>query len=206
MADSVVAICNFALSHVGDSKGIVLITEATTPARACNQWYEQCRDEVLRAFPWPFATMPGSTLALVETLTATTDEWSYSYAYPADALAVVRLPWGSSRNPTTATRTKYSIVRKSTGGRLLYTDQDAATISYIVKITDVGEFPPDFVAALSYLLASRICATVTSENRKENTVFLLQMYEKTLGKAMMAAANEVSPDVEPDSGFATSRA
>lgn len=202
MSDEV-HICNMALGHLGNSKLIAALDERSTEARMCNLYYAQCRDEVLRDFPWPFATVV-STLALLST--SPTPEWAFSYAYPSEALRLVRAPYGSVRNPTVDTLTKYLVRRGASGGRVLYADQSVATIEYIAQVTDAGEFPPDFTAALSYALAARICPSVTSENRKETTLLMVQFYQAVVANAKANAANEESPDVEPDAGFIRARA
>lgn len=205
MATSSVELANLALSHLGDTKGIASMDERSDPARACNRWYEQCRDEVLRDFAWPFA-ITTATLALVEEFDSDTAEWAYSYTYPSDALYLTRSPYGSSRTPTNDTTQKWRIVRNASGGKLLYIDQDEATIEYVAQVTDPTEFPPDFTVALSYLLASRIAPAVTSEARKENMLLMLQLYKDAIGNARANALNEQAPDVPPDSGFITARA
>lgn len=199
--ESEVSICNLALSHLGVSKSIIALTERSTEARACAMWYTRCRDELLRLFPWPFAVMQ-ATLALVEA--DPTTEWGYSYAYPSEALKLIREP-GGVRTPTLEQIVPYVIGRSVTGGQLLYTDQPFATIEYVKRMTDPEEFPQDFVIALSYLIASRICAMVTSENRKENTIAMLELYKMTLGAAMMTAITDESPTLQPESGFIAAR-
>jgi hypothetical protein len=78
-----VDICNLALSHVGVSTEIAnLDTERSKEAQACRRFYEPTREEVLRAFAWPFATR-FVDLQLVEE--EPNDEWAYSYRYPATA-------------------------------------------------------------------------------------------------------------------------
>lgn len=158
---------------------------------------------MLRDFPWPFAVTT-ATLALVAA-TPNGPEWAYTYAYPSDALLLTRAPYGSIRNPTVDTLTRYRIGRRTGGGKLLYMDQDAATIEYIAQVTDPSEFPPDFVAALSYLLASRICAQVTSDIKQQNTTLMYTLYRDHIGRAKKNAANESAADVQPESGYITAR-
>lgn len=203
MSYSEAIIANLALANLGVSKAIASLAERSAEARACNQWYEHCRDETLRAAKWSFALTTADLALVAETPDG--PEWRYSYAYPVDALRLIRLPYGSTRNPTNATITKYVIRRGASGGRVLFTDQDVATVEYIVQVTDPGEFPPDFVTALAYLVASRICPQVTSENRKENTLLMLQLYKSALALAEMNGAAEETPDVQPESDFITAR-
>lgn len=57
MATSEEQICNMALAHVGHTQFIDdLETEQSTEAEVCNLYYEQARDFVIEAFPWPEAT------------------------------------------------------------------------------------------------------------------------------------------------------
>jgi len=50
-----VTICNLALARLGDSR-IVTIGDAKPEAEYCSLFYNQTRDECLRAHPWNFAT------------------------------------------------------------------------------------------------------------------------------------------------------
>jgi hypothetical protein len=212
MSASDASICNMALSHLGHDKQITALTDRSTEARACNTWYEQCRNEVLRARPWPFATVLAD-LALVTDFSDNTDpgydvnaEWTFAYAVPSDSLRVLRLPYGSSRNATNDTTAKYRIKRNTSGGSLIYTDQDSATVEYIALVEDPNDFAPDFIAALSHLLAARICPLVTTEGRTEKQQFQFLLYRQMLGVASATAGNEEAPDVLPDGPYLNARA
>lgn len=57
MADSEVAICNLALLNIGDTGGfIATLDDPSNEAVVCKLIYAQTRDELLRAFKWPWAT------------------------------------------------------------------------------------------------------------------------------------------------------
>ncbi|HEY2851133.1 MAG TPA: hypothetical protein VGI97_14740 [Gemmatimonadaceae bacterium] len=83
-----IAICNMALTHLAVGKRIASLTEKSAEARACSNFYDQTKDEVLRDFAWPFATKT-VTLALVEQ--QPTFEWGYAYRVPIDCLAARRI-------------------------------------------------------------------------------------------------------------------
>ena len=55
---SVVDICNVALTRIGSTQRITAITPPfnTNEAAQCALFYPQCRDELLRDFPWPWAS------------------------------------------------------------------------------------------------------------------------------------------------------
>lgn len=201
--ESETSICNLALSHLGVSTAISGLDERSTAARACNLWYTRCRDELLRSFIWPFAVTTAD-LSLVN-YTPNGPEWTYNYTAPSDVLALLRSPYGSTRNPTLDTLTRWRVERNPLGGQFLYMDQQAATIEYIARITDPEEFPVDFVIALSYLIASRICASVVSENASQRTITMLGLYKEACGQAKMHAANEQVVDIPRESDFILSR-
>jgi len=63
---SVTDICNMALSHLGIGKELAnMETDTGENASACRRFYENCRDNMLSDFPWPFATVT-TDLGLVE--------------------------------------------------------------------------------------------------------------------------------------------
>ncbi len=201
--ESETSICNLALSHLGHSISIASLDERSTEARACSLWYMRCRDELLRSFPWPFA-ITQADLALVEE-TPDGPEWAYTYTAPTDVLCLLRAPYGSTRNPTIDTTTKWVVKRNPLGGQLLYLDQQYATVEYVARVTDPEEFPVDFVIALSYLIAWRICASVVSENASQRTITMMQLFKEHRAQATMHAANEEQRDVQPESGFISAR-
>lgn len=132
MAASLEAICNLALSHLGIAKTVtVLATDATPESIACNQFMEQVIDEVLRDFPWPFATSYATLLLVEEDPTV---EWDYSYRLPSDCRFVRRIVQDdSSRNETRQSRAPFRIVRDADS-----TEYSAATtyaIGDYAKIT-----------------------------------------------------------------------
>jgi hypothetical protein len=194
VATSEAEICNLALGAIGSSKGIASLTEASTPARACKLNFAQVRDEVLEAFPWPFATVI-DTLGLVAT--APNSEWAYSYRYPAGALTFRRILSGT-RNDTPQTRVAFKH-GQDTSGRLLFTDRADAEGEWTVRITDVARFSPAFVAALAYKLAAAIAPQVTGGDPYKLGLRALQRYAMQIAEAKAAAANEEQPDLPPES-------
>lgn len=197
-------IANMALSHLGIAEEIATLTEASDEARACNRFYETCRDACLRDFPWPFATK-FATLALVEEIEDETneDEWGYSYRYPTDCSKILRLRSGV-RNDTRQSRAPYEIA-KDTSGRIIYTDQEDATIKYIETITDPERFTPDFVLMLSFRLASMIAPRLTAGDPYKLGAQAYQKYDIEQRRAQATALNEGQIDEEVDSEFIRGR-
>src|SRR5690606_7797987 len=87
MANNAVSICNMALGELGIN-AITSLDQATADARLCNRFYEQTRDEVLRAHPWNFAIKRVNLSAIS---TAPVFGWLYQYQLPSDYLRLIQL-------------------------------------------------------------------------------------------------------------------
>lgn len=198
MATSDTEICNQALAHCMLSTGITSLTENSTPARACLLFYAQARDELLEEFSWPFARKQAA-LALIAS--NPTNEWAYSYAMPTNALGIRRMQIGSTRVDTSTSRAPYARV-----GSLIYTDMPSAIIEYTERVTAVERFPPSFVAALAYKLASMIAAMVTGGDPQKLGIVAYEKYLRERNNAMLAAASEGAPDLVPDADVILARA
>jgi hypothetical protein len=208
-------ICNRALRHLAIGKPIASLTENSENARACADFYDEVRDEVLRDFNWPFARRFAALALVGGTATlAVTPEWQYSYRLPDGCLAVRRLMSGS-RVETPTTRIPFATGGDDTGG-LLYTDQAvvAATSStlalphleYTASVTAEARFPVDFAQAFSFKLAFYLAPELTGGDPNKLGARAGGMYERILSGAQLAALYEQQRDVEPvDSEFIRAR-
>lgn len=196
-------ICNMALSHVGNSIELQDVdTESSAEAQACRRFYDQARDELFRAFRWPFATQ---IVALALVAEDPTDEWAYSYQYPSDCVTLIRILSGQ-RTDSRDTRVSYRIVRDATDGRrLIYTDMEDATAEYTVVVEDPNEWPADVAAAVAYRLAAMIGPRVAGGDQFRLADRALQLYAISNAAARAAAMNEEQPDVEPDASLVRGR-
>ena len=197
-----VQICNKALSHLGIDKRIatLLPTERSKEALACKQFFTDVRDEVLRDFPWPFAT---KFLKLALHTEQPTTEWAYSYTYPTDCMFFRRI-LGGNRNETRQGRIPNRIVTDGIAKRI-YTDCKDAEAEYTVKITDSNLFSPDFVTAMSFLLASELAPMLTSGDPFNLGEKAARFYLFHIKKAQANAANEEQPDELPDAEMILAR-
>lgn len=199
--ESVAQICNMALSHLGVSYSIQDVdSELSTEAQACRLFYASCRDEVLRAFRWPFATVI-ETLALVEE--EPNDEWAFSYRYPSACLDIRRILSGT-RTDSRTTRVPYRVARDSTA-RLIFCDMEEAEVEYTQQVTNPTEFDPQFGLALSYLLASRIGPRVAGGDQFKLADRAYAHYRAAIAEAQNAAAREEQPDEPPDADMISAR-
>lgn len=204
MADTV-SIFNMALSHVGVGAEVQSTTEDTTEAAACRRFFDQCRDELLAEFPWPFATVT-TQVALVES--DPTSEWAYAYRYPSDCLCIQRI-LGGSRNEVRSTRVPYRVQSDGDGGLLIFTDYadtiNGTYLAYTMRVEDPSQWPVSFVRAMAYLLASYIGARVSSGDPMKLADRSAQFAELARSISQRSAANEEQPDELPESEFITAR-
>lgn len=190
-------ICNLALLHLGVGKEIGnLETEKSSEATACRRAFTICRDNVLRDFNWPFATK-FADLALVET--DPTDEWGFSYTYPNDCVNFRRIVNDDPENPI-----PYRIVEDANIS-LIYADEANPVGEYTRKVTEPARFSPDFVLALSFLVAAVIAPAITNGDPFKVGERAMRLYELKIDNAKANAANEEQPDQPPDSEFITIR-
>ena len=172
---SEVSICNRALAMLGAST-ITSLTDGSTEANVCNAVYADARDAILRAYPWACA-IKRATLAQLSTAPV----WGFTKAYslPNDphCLAVLDLKEDS----------KYRVE-----GRSLICNSDSATIKYVARITDPGQFDPAFVFALSCRISAEIAYALTQNRALSNDMW--QMCEKSILDASMYDGAEVGSE------------
>jgi hypothetical protein len=183
-----VEICNLALSFIGTGTEIASFTERSPEARACNQFYEVARDEMLREWPWPFAGK-AATLGEVDEDPAlfSDDGWAYSYRYPSDCLFARRIISGVPVDQQ-GTRVDYKIVQDDEG-LLILTNAAEAILEYTYRAEDTVRFPSDFVLALAYRIAAYIAPRLAKDPSRVAPL-VMAMYDKSCAKARRAAGNE----------------
>ena len=136
-------ICNNALSKVGAQR-ILSINDTTPAGRACQGQYDNVKKMMLRSHPWNFAT---KRVELNLLSTEPIYEFDYQYQLPEDCLRVLSVeadgtyPW-------------------KVEGRYLLTNTPAAFIKYIGNVAE-GMFDDNFIEAMAYSLAMRICMPLT---------------------------------------------
>jgi hypothetical protein len=189
-------IANLALSHLGVGKEISdLTTERSQEALVCKRFYEIAREATLRDFPWPFATRFVSATLIEED---PTDEWGYSYRYPANCLRIRRILSGI-RNDNRQSRAPYKLAQDD-NGKLFYCDIDEAEIEYTVNEDNEDMYDSDFIMAFSLRLAAYIAPRITGGDPFKLGERAMQLYLFELNSAKNNALNEeqVEQDVESE--------
>jgi hypothetical protein len=200
MASSL-TICNKALSHLGIGKPIASLTENSAEAQACNLFYDEVLEVTLRDFEWPFATKYAN---LVLDESEPNDEWGFSYIYPTNCLAIRKILSGV-RSDTEDTKVPYEIGQNGSGAVVIYTDLEDAVLKYTIKSTNAGIYPPDFVLALSFHMASFIAARITGGDKFKLGERALVKYLSYIASAQSNSVNELNSDIRPESEFIRGR-
>jgi hypothetical protein len=213
MAGSEVEIVNMAASRIGitdllTDDGTDLATLALTKKPLAQQgslWYAKKRDEVLRRFRWPFATVRAA-LTIAPSVTRT--DWDYVYLLPADCLTVRAITVDGNRNPQWNEVPPHRIeARYNAGrqvvGRVLLCDVEAAELVYTSRVEDPGLFPGDFENALAERLAAELALSIPKS--PELALTKMKEFERLLWVAAAAAANEEAPDQDEVSSFEKAR-
>jgi hypothetical protein len=196
MASSTV-IANLALSHLGIGVEISnLDTERSQEALACRRFYDIARQSTLRDFPWPFATKFVSPTLIEED---PTDEWGFSYRYPADCLKIRRILSGL-RNDNRQSRAPYKVAQDD-NGKLFYCDIEDAEIEYTVDEDNEDIFDSDFTMALSLRLAAYIAPRLTAGDPFKLGERAMQLYLFELNTARANSLNEEQVEQDPESEY-----
>src|ERR1044072_687676 len=175
---SVVGICNLALSHIGKNT-ISDIDEQSEEARQCKMHYYVTRDTMLQGYPWGFARWVS---VLAEVTNTWEERWQYTYARPSDCLKVRRLV------PELDLADDITDIPYSVGEGLIFTDYSPAKLEYTRRFEDPTKFPPIFLDALSWALATKICLPLTKDQSFRKDAF--QIANQTVSAAQVADANE----------------
>lgn len=183
MAISQVDIVNMALTHLG-VKTITSMSEAVEPARRATLIYDICRDAVLRAHAWNFAT---KIEALAEISGETVPGWTYLYTYPSRALFIRRLfDDAESTNPTACEYKQ--VLTPTTNVKALAANVSPAYVEYTKQEVDTALYDTAFVESFSYKLAAELAQPLTGN--KELGSLMLQTFVSLIGEARRVNATE----------------
>jgi hypothetical protein len=176
MAESVVEICNAALTFIGDSR-ITSLTDNSPEARACNARYANVRDAVLYSHPWNGAIQRVSLASETDTPVFA---WSYQMTLPTDPWCLRVLELENTDHDQWAIE-----------GRKLLCDLSSVNIRYIKRITDTMEFSPELSETMSMRLAHSISYSLTGSRQMQNDLWA--MYEQMLRSARSIDGLEGKP-------------
>ena len=174
MAQSVVGICNLALTRLGQ-KPITSLEDGTDTAQICAKNYDSARLAMLRAYPWSFAK---KRIKLPALEAAPVFGWKYAYQLPADHVWTVQI--GDLREDDECE------IPWAIEGKTLVTDEGAPLpMLYIRDEQDPVKFNADFVDALADQLAGEMAFSITKDIRH-----MKPFLEKALLKAQSGRSRD----------------
>lgn len=193
MGLSEASICNLALSRIGQKEFIASLADPSTSGQLCAVAYPASRDTLLGRFNWPFATkhavlaqlMPAPNTPFV----AARSGWTYCFALPTDFVQAQYIFSGVRPGASLGTASVVAEAVVSTwvpppivglgakipfaiegaddgSGELLFCDFQTPELIYTSHFTSPPAFPPLFVDALVWLLASELALGLPVKSEK----------------------------------------
>jgi hypothetical protein len=176
MSQSVTDICNMALAHLG-LQPIQDISDNSKRALACNQFFNNSRDDVFSEHRWPFCM----TIQALALKSYTFPQWQYTYGYPVNAARVWTVfgltgslqvnPLDNSMTPVNSVADEESIEYETIyipedNIKVIATNEANAYCRYSFVIPDTTIWTPKFNMAFSYRLAAAMAHTLTGDASK----------------------------------------
>ena len=153
MAD-ITGLCNSALSKIGAAR-ITSLEEGSKNANLCASLYARCRDDLLRAHSWNFAT---ARAKLARRSVAPTFGYDAAYALPADWLRSIA---------AYADEAGLRVLEFKIEGDSLLCDADDVYLRYVRRVEDVILMSADFRETLASLLARELAVPIAQSNSLE---------------------------------------
>lgn len=188
-------IVNIALSRIGSGKQVTNVdTGRDRESIQSRTLFDDDVLYVLRDFPWPWATAYAD-LALVSgsATEMANPDWRYAYRYPSDCVYARRIAIeGLGRS--NAEPPPFRLGRDAQG-RLIFTNEETASLEFTITISEPSEFDPMFVSQLAWKLAAGLAPSLS--RIKGMAATCMEMYEIDKTKAQSRALNE-SEQEEPN--------
>lgn len=163
-----VQICNNALYRIGSNRRISSLGEGSAEADLLADVYTPCLERTLEAARWPFATKRANLAQIApEDVGYLTKypEYPYQYAWPADCLRALEVT-NYQRAVTSDNAVRFRVESKLDGSaRIIFTDQPAAVLVYIQRVTSVAAFPALFENALEWALAAELALGLSKDQK-----------------------------------------
>lgn len=213
---SEVDIANVALSRIGDDATVSSFDppEGSAQADHCAKFYPIARDSLLEMYEWNWATTR-DTLAPLDVTPP--GRWRYVYACPSDMLKALNVfPPDQliSVDPISGQQTTNSLMigggrdydgryiasqsqdfeletLKSTGVKVIYTNQQSAVLRYTRRVIDTALFSPLFSDTLGWLLGGYLAGPVIKgQSSIKVAASCMQMAQFVMAQAKNADASQ----------------
>lgn len=196
---SEVDICNVALGYLGDSGTVASIDppEGSAQADHCARFYPIARDTILSAHSWGFATRR----AQLPMLASDVQGWDYAYVVPNDTVRVLAVHAPHDPDPLSGQmggRTHRFVVESGPNGAdTIYCNVERAVVHYTKRVREPRRFPPLFVNALTWHLASMLAGPlIKGDTGRKESSRCASMAEYYLDQARLADTSQRRVEIE----------
>lgn len=156
---SAIGICNLGLNHI-KKREIQSFEDSSEEARKCKLVYELTRDELLRSFPWNFATKIERLAMFNERVVG----WDFLYAYPQSCLKVRKIYNDRTVNVDTADTNNFQRMTAN-NSQAIATNVNEAWCEFTFRVIDPNQYDASFVDSFSYRLAAKLCNSLTGDTQ-----------------------------------------
>jgi hypothetical protein len=191
---SEVVIANTALRRLG-ANTITSFMEGSKSANCVLDFFEETRDDLLRAHAWNFATKRAK---LAQLANAPAFGFDHAYGLPAGWIRTISVHDNDGGFGTVEYKAE-----NQDGQNVLLCSSEDVYLRYVARVTDPNRMPPDFRAALSRRLAAAMALDLTKSNTIKQQCD--QEAEDMVRRAKSADAMGSTPERRPSGSWAMSR-
>lgn len=174
MADSVVGICNIALTSLG-ANPITDLSDGSTEAVLCTSMWDNARRAVLRSHPWNFAV---KRIELAPEPTAPVFKYQFSYPLPADCMRVVEV---------------YSNEDYRVENKRVITNRASCFLRFIYDNTDIGSWDDTFKDLMAARMRWDLAYAITRSNSAANLAAAIYADKLRVAKGVDASEDIAEP-------------
>ena len=188
-----------ALRHIGMRK-IDAIDDTDPSAVACADFFEACRDDVLREHAWPFALVQQPLAQFAGDVPL---GWNAAYDHPASNVAAIWYVFNQATATDKENQNFEVLYDQATNKKIIVSNLDAAYVEYTYIVTDTLVWDAKFDMAMTWRLAAEICPVLTGDDEK--ALKLMQVYNAYISEAKRISASEKLRKPNQTSGYVKAR-
>ena len=176
-------ICNMALSIVSRQR-IDSLEDTSEEAKACAIYYEHTRQRLLKMYNWGFARHMEKLALRNQQIPG----WDFCYGYPSDCLTVQLVFDEDNARQREMERQDFQIVTLTGNDKVIATDVPFAWAEYTFDVKNTESFSPEFLEALTRMLAANLAIPLTSNTELMN--INMQLAQNAISIAMQEGVIE----------------
>ncbi|MBI9078302.1 MAG: hypothetical protein JEY79_01020 [Pseudodesulfovibrio sp.] len=185
-------ICNLALGHLKITETIAnVLTEDSVVARQCRLHWTPVLREVLRAYPWRFATKRWS-LGGPSDSDKPVFRWDYAYKLPEECLRIIKV-YGADQREMDGDGSW-----AKEGNCVVSNEEGPLYLKGVQLIEDANLFDDSFINALGFRLAAQIAPGV-GESKQQGP--MLNTFRELVNSGQSIDSSEAAPPKKKTGGW-----